>query len=156
MKIVVSQEFAEQMGVETDKAFTPWHELEDKWFGDPGTPKRRKHDREMVKLLIKETFVTFLLYPLRFFPWGHVAERFWFYYLTSGSFYNALDGLSFCYFGDKYVVGLRDAIYGKRHNYHKYMTVPDTKGPYDLSSLKRYPIWLLTRLIWPQFKEIVK
>lgn len=162
MNIVVAPPIMESLGdvlENTDSitpvGHTPWSEIETKIWGAKGTYRRYKNDRRHLKDLIKDTALDFILYPLRFLPWGHVAERFWYEIIDTHSFYSTVDALSFCYYGDKYVVPLRDALAGKRHNWHEYMTVPSTKGPYIKErGFYRFPLWLLTKLVWPRFKEI--
>lgn len=157
MKVVMAPPVMESFGFEIGddvESFTPWSDLEDQLFGKKGTYRRYRADRDQVKGHIKETFVDFLVWPLRFLPWGHVSEQFWSGILQEG-IHGCMDRLSFVYFGDKFVVGLRAALRGERHNWHKYVTVPTTKGPYVKSKhFYHYPLWLITKLVWPRFREV--
>jgi hypothetical protein len=147
MKIELSETFKEQIGADSIE------EWEDRLFGKPGTYKRYVNDREQLKAHIKEIFITFLVFPLRFLPWGHIMATWWGFILTE-RFYSALDGMAFAYIGDAYVVGLRDALHGKKHTWSVEFD-PEVKKPYTRYTL-RYPLWLLTRLVWPQFMVIYK
>ena len=126
-------------------------DFEARFFGVEGTIKRYLNDRIQLKWHIREAFLMYLFWPLNLLPWGHVAYNWWASIPQEG-FYHSLDMLSFCYFGDQYVVPLRAAIAGKRHS-GKWFTVPDSLWPYHRNSL-RYPLWYLTRLVWPQFVNI--
>jgi len=146
MKIVFSEEFAKQVGASSMES------LEELYLGKPGTYRRYKNDRDILKDAVKDTFITFLFYPLRFLPWGHIMETWWYYFFTERT-YSALDGMAFGYIGDAYVVGLRDAIHGKRH---KWPVKFDAEVKHPYARPMRFPMWLLTRLVWPQFKAIYK
>jgi hypothetical protein len=124
--------------------------LEDRWGGTPGTVKRYLWDRSILKLHMRDAFLMYLFWPLRLLPWGHIAANFWSTLLDEG-WYGSLDAMSFCYFGDKYVVPLRDALRGKRHS-SKRFTVGDLNEPYH--GKPKYPAWYITRLVWPQFKNV--
>lgn len=146
MKVEFSPKFAEQVGA------TSFENLQNKYMGVPGTYRRYKNDRIMLKDHIKETFFDLLFWPLRLLPWGHIAEAWWFFLCTEG-FYSALDGMAFRYIGDAYVVSLRDALNGKRHTWPVKFD-DHTFKPYSLPL--RYPLWLITRLVWPLFIQLYR
>jgi hypothetical protein len=145
MKVEFSDTFAEQVGAPDMESF------EEKYLGKPGTYRRYKNDRELLYGHIKDTFVTFLFYPLRWLPWGHIMETWWYYFFTESSVHGALDGMSFCYIGDAYVVTLKEAVAGKKHKWPVAFDA-GTKKPY-MRPMK-FPLWLFTRIVWPQFKAV--
>jgi hypothetical protein len=144
MKLKFSDTFAEQVGADSLDEFS------DRIFGKVGTRQRYLADREMLKLHIRDTFVTYLFYPLRWLPWGHIAETWWFYFFTE-RFYSALDGMAFMYVNDCYVIGLRDALDGQHHNYPVKFS-PELRKPFWKPM--KFPVWLLTNLVWPQFYNV--
>lgn len=158
MRVVASPEFAEQVGFDSEgRDAIPFEEIEDRWFGKPGTYRRYVHDRVMLKGHVKDAFVTFLVYPLRLLPWGHIAESFWYRVLTESKPTGLMDGLAWDFFDDAIVLGIRDALNGKRHKYpHHWFeeTTQERFKPYR-RPLKP-PFWLITRIVIPQFVTIFK
>jgi hypothetical protein len=148
MKVEFAPTFQEQVGASTLEAF------ENKYLGVKGTRKRYLNDRMMVKDSIKDAFMSFLLFPLRFLPYGHVAESFWYALARESSLYGVMDAMSFAYLDDAYVVGIRPALAGERHKWHRGRFADNQYGPYIENWSYKPPYWLITRIVWPHFKEI--
>ena len=143
-----------------DKNYLTWEEFQDRMAGKKGTYKRWKNDREVLKLHIKDAFASHLTYPLILIPFGHMAQNFWSGLIVEG-WYGTMDRMAFVYYNDAYVMPLRDGLKGKKHNYHKFWKkgthhVDNYMRPYISKYSLKYPSWMITKIIIPQFRKVWK
>ena len=124
------------MTSEHDDSPISWRDIEDRVFGMPGTGQRYKHEQDMLRFYRNEMVVEILLFPLLLVPWGYALVYFWHQVILEWSgFHNLMWAISFGFYGDKTVLGLREALQGKRHN-GKDWHVKEFNWPYKRNNFR--------------------
>jgi hypothetical protein len=112
-----------------DRPYISWDELKDRLLGTPGTPERAESDRRVEAIGRRSRRLDLLFgwmnsipprylydeeFDLRRSYLGFPAMVFWRGLVESGTFYSALDALSFHFFNDEYVPKISDIGKGRR------------------------------------------